>query len=318
MNNAIAAATLAALLLFATNAGAQAYPSKPIRLVTGAVGGANDLVARVLAQGLTRSLGQPLVVDNRASGNIPAQIVANAPPDGYTLLVQASTFWIGSLIQRTPYDPIRDFAPISFLVKAPNVLVVHPSVPAKTVRELIELAKARPGELNYASGPLASSPHIAGELFKSMAGVNIVRIAYNGTGPALNALLGAHVQLSFPAASAAMPHAVAGRLRALAVTSLEPSRLAAGVPTLAESGLPGFESSSTQGAFAPARTPPAVVARLNQEIVRFLNLPDVQAKLLSAGMETAPGTPEALTSLVKSEMARIGKLVREAGLAAQP
>ena len=291
----------------------QNYPNKPIRIVTTAPGSGNDLVARLIADGgLSESLGQPVIIDNR--GIIAAEIALRAPPDGYTLLSYGSPLWISPLVRNVPWDPVKDYAPITLTVNTPNLLVVHPSLPVKSVKELIALAKARPGELNYGSSSTGSTPHLAAELFKAMAGVDIVRIPYKGSGPALNALIGGQVQLMFPNAGAASPHAKSGKLRALAVSSAQPSALAPGLPTMAASGLPGYESSSPFGVFAPAKTPAALINRLNREIVRVLNNAQVKERLFNAGVEVVGSSPGELAATVKSEMAKWGKLIKDADI----
>ena len=291
---------------------AQEFPTKPIRFVTGAAGGSSDFTARLIAQGLTESFRQQVIVDNR--GNIDGELVAKAPPDGYTLLIDGASIWIGPLVQKTPYDPVRDFVPVSLAVSAPNVIVVHPSISVKSVRDLIALAKAQPGKLNYSSGGIGASSHLPAELFKSMAGVNIVNINYKGTGPALNALLANEVQVMFANPAIVASQIKAERVRALAVTSLEPSPLMPDLPTVAASGLPGFESVVIQGVLAPAGTPPALVNRLSREIVRVLNRPDVKERHFNTGVETVGSTPEELAARIKSEMAKWGKVIRDAGI----
>jgi len=295
----------------------QDYPIKPIRIVSGELGGNVDFNARLIEPALTSALGQQVIVDNRPTGIIVGDIVAKAPPDGYTLLVAGGILWIGALLQKVPYDPVIDFSPISLTTSSPTVLVVHPLVAANSVKELIALAKSKPGELNYGSAGPGSAPHLAAELFKAMAGVNIVRISYRGAGPALNDLLGGQVQLMFSPASPAMPHVKSGRLRALAVTSLQPSALLPGVPTVASSGVPGYESSTIVGILAPAKTPDAIINRLNQAIVRSLNTPDVKQKSLNAGMEVVGSTPEQFAATMKSEMARLGKVIKDTGIRAE-
>ncbi|MGZ5144711.1 MAG: Bug family tripartite tricarboxylate transporter substrate binding protein [Burkholderiales bacterium] len=291
------------------------YPSKVIRLVTAASGGNADVLGRFIQSGLTASLGQQVIVDNR--GSIAPAVVAKAPPDGYTILVSGSSLWLLPLLKPGVPWEVRDFAPITLATSSPSVLVVHPSVPVKTVRQLIALAKARPGELNYAAGTLGATPHLAGELFKHMAGINIVRVGYKGTGPGVIALMSGEVHLMFPGAPAAMPYVKQGRLRALAVCSAEPSPFAPGVPTLAASGVPGFESMSPQGIFAPAGTPTVIVNRLQQELARTLNGEDVKQKLFNAGSQVVTSAPDAFAAMMKSDVERIGKLVKAAGLQAE-
>jgi tripartite-type tricarboxylate transporter receptor subunit TctC len=297
-------------------AGAQSFPERPVRVVTSGVGGGLDLAARIIGPSLSANLGQTIVVDNRASGMIPGDIVSKAPPDGYTLLFFGSTFWTGPLLQKAPYDPVRDFAPISLTNRSPNVLSVHPGVAANSVKELIALAKTRPGALNYGASGTGAPNHLAAELFKAMAGVNIVRISYKASGAAINALIGNEIQMMFVPAATVAPHLKTGRLRALAVTSAEPSQLAPNLPTIAASGLPGYESVSIYALFAPAKTPAATIQRINQEVVRVLGQPEVKDRLFASGLESAGSTPEQLAATVRSEMARMGKLIKSAGLGA--
>ena len=291
----------------------QNYPNKPIRIVASAAGGSGDFAARLIAQGLSGVLSQQVVVDNRG-GVIPGEIVSKAPPDGYTLLIDAASFWIGPLLQETPYDPVKDFAPVTLTDSAPNVLVVNPSLPVKSVKELIALAKARPGELNYGSSSTGSTPHLAAELFNMMAGVKIVRVPFKGSGPAVISLLGGQVQLMFATAGSVAPHVKSGRLRALAVASLQPSALAPGLPTIAASGVPGYEAVAFEGMFAPAKTPVAIIDRLNQEIVRVLNRAEVKERFFNAGVETVGSTPEEFAAAIKSNVAKWGKLIKDAGI----
>lgn len=293
-------------------AAAQPYPAKPVRIVTVAPGSANDIVARLIAQELRPVLGQTVVVDNR--GTIAAEIVARAPADGYTLLLYGSAVWLSPFIRsNTPYDPVKDFAPITLVASSPNIIVVHPSLPAKSVRELIVLARARPGDLNYAAGSLGAAPHLAAELFKSMAKLNIVRVAYKGTGGSLIGLLSGEVEMMFPTAGSVTPHIKSGKLRALAVTSLQPTALAPGLPVLAAS-LPGYESVSLNGMFAPARTPDPVIRQLNQEITRIMTRADVKEKLVAAGTDAMATTPDEFAATIKSEMAKWGRLIRDVGI----
>jgi tripartite-type tricarboxylate transporter receptor subunit TctC len=294
----------------------QPYPNKPIHIVTSEIGGSPDFMSRLIAQELAGTLGQGVVVDNRGSGFIPGQIVSKAPPDGYTLLIQGSTLWLASLLQKTPYDPEKDFSPITIAVIAPFILVVHPSLPVKSVKEVIALAKTRPGELNYSSGAAGSGPHLAAELFKAMAGVNIVRISYRGTAPALTALISGEVQLTFANAGTATPLFKSGKFRALAVSSVQPSKLFPGLPTIAAT-LPGYESVSINSVFAPAKTPEAIIKRLNQEIVQFLNKADVKEKVFNAGIEIVGSSPEQLAAMLKSDLAKLGKVIKDTGIRAE-
>ena len=295
----------------------QNYPTKPIRIFTSAAGGGNDLIARLLAQGLTGPLGQPVIVENRI---ITASIetVAKSPPDGYALLLGANTLWSLPFMQgNVPWDAIRDFSPITLATSQPSILAVHPSLPVKSVKELIALAKSKPGALNYSVGASGTAQHFAAELFKVMAGVNIVMINYKGGGPATNALIAGEVQVSFVSAASAAPFVKSGRLRALAVTSAQPSMLAPGLPTVAASGLPGYESVTLAGIYAPAKTPTAIINRLNQEFVRVLNGADVKEKLLNSGVEAAGNSPEQFAATIKADMTTVGKLIKDAGIRAE-
>lgn len=293
------------------------YPNKPIRFVTSEVGGGTDFAARVIAQALSGLIGQQVVVENRPGTIIPARVVATATPDGYTLLLNGSSLlFLPFMMDKLPYDTVRDFAPVTLAHKSPNVLVLHPSVPVTSVRELIELARAKRGELNYASSGSGSSVHMAAELFKSMAGVDIVRIVYRGSGPAIIGLMSGETFLMFATPGSAAPHVKAGRLKALAVTSAQPSALFPGLPTVA-SDLPGYESVSTNGVLAPAGTPRTVIQRLNQEIVRILQSPEVKAKFFNAGSETIGSSPQEFAATIKSEMTKWGKVIRDANIRAE-
>ena len=308
---------VALALMFASSGGvAQSYPSRPVRIVTAPIGAGNDFMARLIAQGLTAPLGQQLVVDNRPAG-ILGELVAKSPPDGYTLLAVGSVLWLTPLLQdNVGYDPVKDFAPIAVTSRSVNLLVVHPSLPAGSVKALIALAKARPGQLNYATGGTGSSNHLAGELFKSMAGVNLVRIPYKGAGPAVNDLLSGQVQIMFPTTASSLQHVKSGRLKALGVTSLKPTVLAPGLPALAESGLPGYESVVIYGLFAPAKTPPAIIERLNAELVPFLRSEATTERLLNSGVEPVGSSPRELATVMESEMTRMGKLIKDARIRA--
>jgi tripartite-type tricarboxylate transporter receptor subunit TctC len=295
----------------------QAYPVKPLRVVTAEPGGGNDFAARVIGQAITGKLGQPWIVDNRggAGGQIAAEVVARAPADGYTLLIYAGNIWTIPLLRRdVRYDPIKDFAPITWIARSPNTLVVHPQVPVKSVQDLIALARAKPGQLSYGAGGTGSSTHLAAELFKSMAKVDILRVSYKGNGPALNDIVAGQVSLMFGTAGAVSPHVKSGRLRAIAVTSAEPSLLAPGLPTVAASGLPGYESISIYGVYAPAKTPERIIRYLNTAIVGVLETPEVRERFLNVGVETVGSTPEQLAAAMKADMARLRKVIAEAGI----
>jgi tripartite-type tricarboxylate transporter receptor subunit TctC len=316
----IAATWAAALLGLAASASVHAvYPDHPIKfIVPVAPGGVTDVVARVLASQLQQSLGQPVIVENRAGGSgIPAaELVTHAKADGYTLFMGTiGTLTVNpSVFPNLSYDPAKDFVPVSLVASAPTVLVVNPSVPARSVRELIEYAKAHPGALNYASFGNATSPHLAGELFKSLAGVQIVHIPYKGGAPAMTDLLGGRVQMMFDNIITSLPHVKEGKLRALAVTAPTRSKLMPDVPTMAEAGLPGQEVSGWVGLVAPAGTPPEVVSKLSSEIARILRDPDTQSKIV--GTEAIGSTPEEFGSFMRAEAAKWARLVKEANIRA--
>ena len=295
----------------------QDYPVKPIRIVTSSAGGSSDFVMRLIAPALRNSLGQQVVIENRAS-LLLGEVESKSPPDGYTLIAGGGTLWIVPLLQDVRFDPSKDFAPITLLVTSPNILAVHPSVPVRSVKELIALAQARPGELNYASTAIGGSPHLAAELFKTLAGVNIVHIPYKGSGAALINLIGGHVQVMFPAVSSSTPHIKAGRLRGLGVTSAKPSALAPGLPPIAVT-VPGYDygTGGATAMFAPQKTPAAIIKRLNEEIVRVLNQADMKEKLLTSGVEIVGSSPEQTAAMVKSEVARMGKVIKDAGIRAE-
>jgi tripartite-type tricarboxylate transporter receptor subunit TctC len=296
---------------------AQDYPTRPVRLVSSAAGGGNDFAARIIAQALSERLGQPVIVDNRGGAQIPALLVAKAPPDGYTLLVQNNTIWVAPLLEKTDYDPFRDLAPIMLTARAPNVLVVHPSLPVGSVKELIAAAKAAPGTINYASGVVGSSNYIAAELFKAMAGVDLTRIGYKGSGPALIDVMAGQVKVMFATTTSSSAHIKAGRLRALGITSAQPSPLEPGLPTIAASGVPGYVAESIYGVWAPAGTPAALVNRLNREIAAILNTPQIRERFMASGAEVVASTPQAFAAEIKAESTRLGKIFRGAGIKAE-
>jgi tripartite-type tricarboxylate transporter receptor subunit TctC len=293
----------------------QDFPTKPLRIVTSSPGGGSDFTSRIIAAGLTRALAQPVITDNRVGDIIQGDLVTRALPDGHTLLVTGNSFWlVPFLFKGAPWDPQRDFSAVSLAGTAPIVLLVQPAMPVKSVKDLIALAQAKPGVLNYGSAGTGGSLHLPAELFKSMTGVNIVRVDYKGTAPAVLAVLTGEVQLAFSTATGAAPHLASGKLRALAVTSAQPSALFPGVPTIAASGLPGFEALTMTAVFAPAKTPAPVINRLNQEIVRTLNQPEAKEKFLNIGVEVAASSPQALAATVKSEVAKWGKLISDLGI----
>ncbi len=323
--NRRAALSLAATLAISTPqaaAAADAYPAKPIRFVVAfPPGGGTDIIARVIAQKLSERLAQQVVVDNRpgAGGNIGTDIVAKSAPDGYTMLMgSAGPLAVNaSLFAKMPFDPIRDLAPVTLAASTPNVLVVHPSLLARTVKELIALARARPGEINFASSGHGTPAHLAGELFNSMAGVKLIHVPYKGAAPALADLLGGQVQLMFSTMPPALPHVKDGKLRALAVTSRKRSPAAPDLPTLDEAALPGFEAITWHGVVVPAGTPTTVIALLNREIVAILHLPEVVERLSGQGAEALGSTPEEFAAYIRSESVKWAKVVRESGAKAE-
>jgi len=312
----IAVVTLVAL---AAPASAQApYPSRPIRIVVPYTAGTGiDVLARVIGQKLGDRLKVAVVVENRpgASGNIGTEAVAKAAPDGYTLLMTASTHVTNAALQTSiPYDPVKSFTPIAPAAVGNLALVVHPAVPARSVQELVALAKAQPGKLNYASPGSGTPHHLAMELFKILAKVNVVHVPYKGGGPAMADLVGGQISGSFASMPSSIPFVRAGKLRALAVTAPKRSPAEPQVPTISEAGIPGFAVLDWQGLFTTGKTPPAIVNKLNAEVVRILALPDVVEKLAVAGVEIQTSTPREWGDFVKSEIAKWGKVVKEAGI----
>lgn len=297
---------------------AQTYPSKPIRIVVPfPPGGPADILARIIGQNLAESWGQQAVIDNRAGagGNIGSEMVAKALPDGYTLLMGfVGTHAINaSLYSTMPYDNVKDFEPVSLVAMVTIILVVHPSIPANSVKELIVLARSRPGQLTFGSPGNGTPQHLAGELFNTMAGVKMVHIPYKGAVPALTDLLGGRVSLIFSSMPPALPHVKAGKLRALAVTSARRSSAAPNVPTIAESGLPGYEVINWYGILVPAGTPKEIVARLNAEILKILNVPDVKERLSAQGAETFSSTPQEFAAYIRKETEKWAKVVKYSG-----
>ncbi len=305
-------AAAGAIALNAASAAGQEFPGKRLNLVTSEIGGAGDFASRLIGQGLSAAVGQPVIVENRAG--LAPEHVARSAPDGYTLLHYGNTVWITPLLRATRWDALKDFSPVMLTVRAPNVLVVTPTLPVKSVRELLALAKARPGDLNYASSALGSSTHLAAELFTFMSGVNIVRINYKGVSVAINDLISGRVQLMFLAPGAVTAHIKSGKLRALAVTGTKPSALFPGLPTVAASGVPGYESAANFGLFAPAKTPAATIARLNREIARVLDTPDVKERMFNSGMEIVASSPEEFAALLRSDIAKWTKVIQKAGI----
>jgi tripartite-type tricarboxylate transporter receptor subunit TctC len=305
------------LFIFGTGmACAQSFPDRAVRMVTSGAGGGADVATRLLAPGLAVHLGHPVGIDNQAAGITPIQMVAKAKPDGHVLLTYSSSLWIIPLMREMPYDAMRDFVPVAWLSKAPNILAVHPSLPVKSVRELLALARTRPGMLSYGTSGAGGAAHLTGELLKAAAGVDIVHVPYKGNAAALKDLLAGQVHMMFSNAGSIAPYLQSGKLRALAVTSAEPSALIPGLPTVAASGLPGYESTSIIGMFAPRGTAAAIVAQLNQDVARTLGQSDVSAGFLKAGLETVGGAPERLAAVMTGEITRLGKVIRDAGIRA--
>jgi tripartite-type tricarboxylate transporter receptor subunit TctC len=295
-----------------------AYPEKPIRLmVPFPAGGNTDIIARAIGNELSKNLGVSVVIENRggAGGLVGSEVVAKAPADGYSIMMVSASHVINpSMQKRLPYDTIKDFAGITMVADVPTVLVVHPSVPPKTLKELIAYAKANPGKLNYASSGKGTVGHLSGELLKSMAEIRMVHVPYKGNGPAMTDLLGGHVQLLFSSMPAALPHIQSGMLRAIVMTGAKRSTAAPNIPTMAEAGLPGFEVSTGFGLFAPAKTPRAVINRLHAEVVKALRVPSVNDSLASQGAEPVGSTPEEYDAFVRSEIAKWLKVCKDAGI----
>ena len=303
-----------ALFLAAATAHGQNLPNKPIRIETSEPGSTSDFVARLLAQGMAGDLGREVIVENRG-GLMAADSVFRSAPDGAMIALNGSSLWTGPLVRNdVPYDPVKDFAPITLAADAPNVMVVSGTLPVHSVPDLIALAKAKPGVLNYGSGSTGAPSHFGMELFKSMTGVDIVRVAYKGTGPALNALLAGQVQMMILAPTGVIGHMKSGKLIGLGVTSAKPSELAPGLPTIASQGLPGFAVDGPFGLFAPAKTPPAIVKRLNQAMVKVLKQPEARQRLLHAGVEAVGSTPEEFAAYIAADLAKWGQLVKTAGI----
>lgn len=312
------AATLlaASLSILPLAAQAQEWPAKPISVYVPTAGSGADVLGRAYAPRLSNTLGRQVLIVNRggAGGVLAAETVAKAAPDGYSLLLYGPPIWLLPLLRSNlPYDPVRDYAPIVTVASFPTVVVVHPSSPYKTVADLIAAAKAQPGKLNTGSDT-ASSAHLAFELFQSMAGIQMTRVPYNGVGPATLALIAGQVDAVFPAMTVAAAHIKAGRLRALAVASGQPSSLTPGLPTVSQSGLPGYESEAWTALLAPAGTPAPIINRLNQEFIRLLKIPEVREFMANAGAEPIGSTPEALGALIRNEMAKWGKIIKDAGI----
>ena len=309
------------LLCCAVPAAAQGYPDRPIRLVVAfAPGGGTDVAARTISTKLSELLGKQIVVDNRpgAGSTLGTELVARAQPDGYTLLMSDTTFGIvPALYPKLNYNAERDLAPISQVISAPSALVVHPSVPATNVRELIALAQAKPGQINFGSGGVGTPVHMAGELLKLAAKVNIVHVPYKGAGPALTDLLGGHFQMMFPTLQSVMPHIKSAKLRVLAVTGEKPAAVLPGVPTMAEAGAPGVVAVAWFGVHGPAAIAPAIKARLHGDIVKTLQDPTVRSRFTNEGAEVVGSTPQEFTKFISNEISKWTKVVKAAGIKAE-
>ena len=324
MNGSVRRAAAVALLCVSTQSAwsqSDNYPTRPIRFIAAnAPGGGLDITARAITPKLTAVLGQQVIVDNRAgaAGSVASEIVAKSAPDGYTIMVGS----IGGLAVNTHlykglgYDPLRDLAAITWAVSGSNVLVVHPSVQAKSVQELIGLAKARPGKLSYGSSGAGNAGHLAGELFKGMAGINMVHIPYKGGAPAMIDLLAGQIHLIFSSAPTAVPQVKNGKIRGLAVTTSKRSVVLPDLPTVSEAGLPGFEADNWYGVVTTMKTPRPIIDRLNTEIVKALHAPDVKQLLLTQGLEVRTSTPQEFGAYIKTEYEKWGKVIRTAGIVA--
>ena len=317
MKKRIWIAALAALC--ASGAVAQPYPGKAIRIVVGfAPGGGTDIVARIIGAKLSETWKQPVLVDNRAgaTGTIGADIVAKSPPDGYTLILgHVNSHGIApNLFKKLPYDAQRDFEMVAYVGYVPNVLVVHPSIPAKNVKELIAIAKSRPGQMSYASSGVGSTQHLAGEMLKLISGIDIVHVPYKGSGPAVVDLIAGHVVMNFDTMPPVLPHIQSGRMRALAVTTPKRAGPLPNVPTMVESGLKGFEMTNWYGFMAPGKTPRDIVVKLNSEINKIMALPEQKSKLEEIGTQLEPGSTEQFTKFLASEIVKYAKLVKASGV----
>jgi tripartite-type tricarboxylate transporter receptor subunit TctC len=317
-------AILVTVAVFASatmEASAQTYPTRPIRLVVASSpGGASDILGRTLAQKMTEDLGQQVVVDNRggASGVIGTDIVAKAPPDGYTLLIIQPSLTINpSMIRKLPYDAIKDFTPVSLVVDAAQIMTVNPSVPAKSVKELIALAKAKPGTLMFGSPGVGTSPHLTAELFKLQAGVDMQQVLFKGSGPAYVSLISGEVQVAFSTVLSALSHVKSGKIRALGVTTKKRVAIVPDVPSIAESGLPQFEASQWFGILGPARLPRAIVDQLNQSLTRASTTPDMKNRFAAEGVEVVNSGPEEFAAVIKRELVQWAKVIKAAGIEPQ-
>ena len=317
----VQSACVGAFACFITAAAAQTYPTKPIRIVNPfAPGGATDIVTRAIADRLVPVLKQQVLIEHRpgAMTNIASELVAKAPPDGYLLLMGGASNAINmTLLAKPPYDTLRDLEPVILCLKGANVLAIHPSLPVRNLRELIALAKAKPGELNFASSGLGSSNHLAGELLKLMAKIDIEHIPYKGNNPAITDTIGGHVHMLFAGVPSLLPHVSAGRLRAIAISTLKRAPAMPSVPTFDESGLKGYEATNWFGVFAPAKTPKELVARLNAEFDRVIRSPELTERFNNDGLEPVGGLPESFASFVRAEIDKYAKVIKAAGIPKQ-
>ncbi|MGZ8154619.1 MAG: tripartite tricarboxylate transporter substrate binding protein [Burkholderiales bacterium] len=310
-------AVAASANLSAVAATTDVYPSKPVRIVVPyAPGGSNDVVSRAITPKLAEMWKQPAIIDNRAGAGsmIGTEIVVHAAPDGYTLLATSGALAINATLLRLPFNPLTDLAPIAFMAQLPYVLGVHPSVPAKSTQELISYARANPGKLSFGSAGTATATHLTGELFKSLAKVDLLHVPYKGGGPAINAIVGNEVQVIFNAVTGILPHVKSGRVRALAVSSIKRAEIAPELPTVAETGVPGFDVVSGYTLFAPARTPRAIVDRVNRDVNNVLQQPETRERFLALGVTPIVSTPETLAEYMKREIARWAKVIKAIGV----
>jgi tripartite-type tricarboxylate transporter receptor subunit TctC len=310
---------VALTLLFSGEVLGQVYPTRPIHLVvpSSAGAGVTDIMARLVARHLRARIGQQIVIDNRpgASGILGSEVVSRAAPDGYTLLIANVSLVVNPfLYPKMPYDPLTDFTPVTMVNSAPLLLVVHPSIAAKSVTELITYAKSHPGQLNYGSGGLGSTPYLAAELFKSISGIDVLHVPYKGGAPALSDLVGGQLSFMIENMPGTMPYVMAGTLRAMAITSPQRSPLARELPTMIEAGVPGYEMSGWNGIFAVKGTPPEIVARLHSELAKILHSPEVRRELIALGAEPVGDTPDEFGAFLKADMARWGKIIQEKGI----
>ena len=316
-NFAVAICSVGAMTLSVPGMCSESYPIKPIRLVAPSAGGSGDWTARLLAQGMAEQLGQNVIVDNR-SGVVAIETVARAAPDGYTMLFFGSGLWNNWLLSKVSYDPVRDFVPVIGVASSPSVITVHPSLPVHSVKELIALARAKSSQISYSSGPVGSVGYLAGELFKSMANINMVNVPYKGTGPSVIAVVSGEVQLTFAAVDTVSQHIKSGKLRALAVVNEAPTKLAPGLPTVSSAGLPGYIVASNNALWAPAGTPQAITNRLYRTAAAYLQRPDVDKKFFDAGLDVIAAPAEEFKKKMNSEIARWRKLIKDLGIRQDP